>query len=95
LIAYEKVIQIQPEEAHAWFVRGWILGELQRYDQAITSYDKALEIDGNLDEAWFYRGKTLEKWKRYEDAITSYDQAIQISLTTLMLGITRRAVMPC
>jgi len=63
-----------------WFIRGFSLGELKRYEEAIASYNKALDISSDYQTiSWHSRGTILKKLKRYEEAIASYDKALEIN----------------
>ncbi len=39
----KMVIELDPDNAEAWFNKAWILGELNRYQEAIDAYDKVLK----------------------------------------------------
>lgn len=75
--AYEKAIQIKPDDYDAWYNRGLVLIRLRRNKEALASYDKAIRIKPNDYNAWFSRGWTLHILQRYEEALFSYDKAIQ------------------
>jgi len=51
LKSVEKEIDKNPEDAKLWHVKGYILFELQRYEDAIKAMDRATEIDSNFVEA--------------------------------------------
>lgn len=40
-----KAVNIQPNDAHAWEINGFVLETLERYEEAYNSYGKALKID--------------------------------------------------
>ena len=48
LVAYDKAIALQPEDAESWRNRGAVLSELQRYEEAIASLSQAISIQQNL-----------------------------------------------
>ena len=78
MTSYDKAIQIEPDNAKAWFSKGAALMNLQRYEEAFTSYDRATQIKLDFSEAWFGKGAASAKLQRYEEAIASYEQATQI-----------------
>ncbi|VVB96365.1 Bacterial Ig-like domain (group 2) [uncultured archaeon] len=47
---YEKAMKIKPEDADAWYNRGFDLYEQGKYDEAIKAYDKAIEIIHKSEE---------------------------------------------
>jgi len=44
LTVHEKAMEIMPEDADAWYNRGFDLYEQGKYDEAIKAYDKAIDI---------------------------------------------------
>lgn len=48
---FDKVLELKPDFAGAWNLRGLELVILKRYDDAIASFDKALEIRSSYLEA--------------------------------------------
>jgi tetratricopeptide (TPR) repeat protein len=60
-----------------FFVRGNILDELGRLDDAIASYDKAIEFKPSDPIAWSNRGVSLHRLGRFDEAIASYNKAIE------------------
>ncbi|MCQ1534463.1 tetratricopeptide repeat protein [Methanosarcina sp. KYL-1] len=68
---FDKVIELKPDFAGAWNLRGLEYAVLMRYEDAIASFDKALEIRPNYPEAKYNKedaetelrraGKAMEK----------------------------------
>jgi tetratricopeptide (TPR) repeat protein len=77
LASFDQVIALNLSYFSDFYIRGLILGMLERYEEAIESYDKALEIKPDKHEAWYYRGVELSSLGRYEEAIASFEQALE------------------
>jgi tetratricopeptide (TPR) repeat protein len=45
IAAYENAIQLDPNNAEAWFNKGYALAGMKRYDEAITIFDKVQSLD--------------------------------------------------
>ena len=45
LLAFEKAILLDPENADAWFNKGYALAGMKRYDDAITAFDTVQSLD--------------------------------------------------
>ena len=43
--AYDKAIEINPQNSMAWYNKGNVFTNLNKYDEAIKAYDKAIEIN--------------------------------------------------
>lgn len=78
LSCYEQSIQIEPENARAWFGKGAALTKLQQLEGAIVAYEKAIDIKPDFSEAWFGKGTALAKLQKVEGAIAAYDKATEI-----------------
>ena len=42
--AYDKAIEINPNDSDAWNNKGLALGKLNKHEDAMKAYDKAIEI---------------------------------------------------
>jgi tetratricopeptide (TPR) repeat protein len=78
LASFDKMIELNPNDAWAWEFRGGTLDSLGRLDEALASYDKAIELDPNFQWAWYDRGKVLDLLEHYEEAVASFDKAIEL-----------------
>ena len=52
LAAYEKAIEITPEDYQAWNGKGKALRWLDRREESIVAYQRAVEINSDNNEAW-------------------------------------------
>jgi len=48
---YTKGLELDPDNAVAWYAKGIALDELERYEEAIRCYDKVLEINPKYEKA--------------------------------------------
>jgi tetratricopeptide (TPR) repeat protein len=76
IVAYEKVIQANPEDYLAWFKRGITLENLRQFQEALIAYDRVVEIQPNDYLAWFKRGGVLENLQRFEEALGCYEKVV-------------------
>ncbi|MDW0288181.1 MAG: tetratricopeptide repeat protein, partial [Nitrososphaeraceae archaeon] len=60
------------------FEKGNSLGNLGKYEEAISWYDKALEADPKNVDALYNKGVALGYLGRYEEAIIWYDKALEV-----------------
>ncbi len=79
LAAYDRALQLDPNDADAHNGRGNVLKKLQRYEEALEAYDQAIQLDPH--DAGFYSNKSmaLNALKRYEEALAASDYAIQLA----------------
>lgn len=59
IAAYRQALQLQPQDATAWFGQGLAQARLKHYEEAIAAYDRALEIQPDYAQAWCDRGAAL------------------------------------
>jgi len=55
---YDKVIELQPDFAFAYFNKANVLSTQGDFKSAISQYSKAIEMDADFAEAYFNRGLT-------------------------------------
>ena len=56
ILDYDEAIRLDPNDALAYYNRGYDKGELRRYAAAIADYDEAIRLDPNDAHAYFNRG---------------------------------------
>ena len=74
----DRVLEINPNSAGAYVIRGVALFDLEFYHEAVASFDIAVGFNPLYVEAWVNRGNSLLALKRFEDALDSYDRAITV-----------------
>lgn len=90
LQAYDKVIQINQQNAAAWNNRGIVLGLLGKSDAALQSFLKATSINSSFAEAWFNVGIAYDIFGEYDNAINAYTEAIEINPNYEQAQLNRR-----
>ena len=78
LKAYNRAIELDPNNARAWSGRGSALHELGNYGEAVQTYDKALELDPTLLILWEDKGSALTGQGKYDEAMQAYDKALEL-----------------
>lgn len=76
--AYQKTIEIRPNNYHSWNNLGNAYIDLQKYKESIYCYKQAIEINDTFEKAWYNLGATYVDLKQYEKAIPCYERAIGI-----------------
>ena len=56
---YDKAIELDPNDAAAYYNRGHSYSDLGQYQRAIEDFDKAIELDPNDAEARTLRQRAL------------------------------------
>lgn len=77
LIALEKAIDLEPDNAKAWANKGAVLDKLTRYDEALEAIEKALKLQPNLILALIKKSVTLINIGRYDEAIEIAQKIIE------------------
>lgn len=70
----EELVASSPSVAAHHFNLGFVLDELERYDEAEASFRRATELDPQLDRAWYGLGLVLIRLRRHDDAVTALKQ---------------------
>ncbi len=75
---YDKALQIDPNNALAWYWKGYSFYELGNNEEAIKCYDKALQIEPIFLNALIAKANSFYELGNNEEAIKCYDKALQI-----------------
>lgn len=79
VLAYRRVVAIDPTYAAAWNNLGLLLHRMGRYEEADAAYGKALEHDPSCREAAYNLGSLHEDRGDVDAAIADYRQALALS----------------
>ena len=77
IAAYNRAIDLDPDDADAYNNRGVVKGELGQYEDAISDCDEAIRLKPDNANAYTNRGNAKIGLGYYEDAISDYDKAIR------------------
>ena len=76
---FDDAVQLNSNNAQAYFGRGTAYDDLGQYERAIKDFDKAIQLNPNYDYAYNNRGGAYADLGQYERAIQDYDKAIQLN----------------
>ena len=92
LVASQKSLQIDPQDAEALSNLGNTLRELGRLDEALAVYTQAIALKRDYVDGHFNLANTLNELGRLNEAVASYRQSIELqpghALSYNNLGIT-------
>tara|TARA_Y100001968_G_scaffold277320_1_gene272109 strand:- start:91 stop:2430 length:2340 start_codon:yes stop_codon:yes gene_type:complete len=78
-ILVDEAIQLKPNLANGYCIRGLILKSLNRYKESKLSLEKAIKIDPNYFDAYINLGLLYKDSNKYDDAEINYLKAIKIN----------------
>ena len=81
LVASQKSVELDPQDAEAHNNLGSILQELEKLKDAMNCYKKAIELRPNFAQAHSNLGIILGLLKRLDEAEASYKKALSIDPT--------------
>ncbi len=76
--SYNRVIQLQPDRADNYYLRGKNRYKLNNKQGAIDDFNKAIQLQPNYINAYVVRGVVRASMGNNKDAIADYDQAIAL-----------------
>ena len=76
---YDRVIELNPNNARAYNNRGVAKNELRQYQEAIADCDKAIELNPGFAEAYSNRGNAKNFLGLHQEAIADYDKTIELN----------------
>ena len=75
---YTQIIELDPDDAGAFYNRGVIYSNLKNHEKAIEDYNQAIKLKPDDAGAFYNRGNAYTDLKNYGKAIEDYDQAIKL-----------------
>lgn len=78
ITAFNRAIELAPDEAKYYVVRGQVYMETGVLAQAIRDFDAAIENDPNIPLAYWYRSDAYFQLGELEKAATDYARAVEI-----------------
>ncbi len=72
---FDKVIELVPDFAYAYYNRANVFSLLKDYHAAIADYTKAIELDSTLAEAYYNRGLTYIYTGKVKEGISDLSKA--------------------
>ncbi|MBW4496149.1 MAG: tetratricopeptide repeat protein [Oscillatoria princeps RMCB-10] len=78
LAAYEKALQLQPNDPKTLINKGKVLYQLGRSREALDAHEQAIKSEPNNADAWNGKGIALIGMGRWEDALAAFDKAREI-----------------
>jgi tetratricopeptide (TPR) repeat protein len=84
LECYKKALTFDPNDADCIYHIGYVLNELERYEEALSYLDRAIEIiqkgkdtsKFKIKDIYYEKGYSLKYLKKYDAAIESYKMAL-------------------
>ena len=86
---YNKVIELDPDNASAYYNRGISKYELEDYYGAIADYNKVIELDPDKVNAYYIRGSSKCELEDYYGAIADYNKVIELDPDNVSAYINR------
>ena len=78
IAAYDRALQLQPEDAALWMKQGMAYDGVQQFENAIAAYQKATQHAPNDASVWLKLGVLLENLNRPEEALEVYIKVVEL-----------------
>ena len=79
IVAYNRAIEIDPENIWLWNNRGEAYNRLEQFDRAIFDFKKAIALDPDRSFVpWNNLGKLYYQQQDYQQAISAYNEALTV-----------------
>lgn len=82
LACYQRITEIDPKNALAWYNSGYVrLEHLNDPQQAKRDLSKAIDLETNYADAWYNRGVAMERTHQLDSAAANYQICLSIEPT--------------
>lgn len=78
ITAFERALELKPEDASLLFNLGFVLQKAGRHDEAIARFSRAIELQPSLDRAWYGAGLSLVQCGRFHEAVERLTEAARL-----------------
>jgi len=78
LASLTDVLNKNPSDPQAYNMRGSVLGQSGRYQEALTDFEKAIALDPNYSQAYANRGLAYRQLGQLDLALADYNRALDI-----------------
>src|SRR5665213_2061573 len=76
--AFEKVVQLKPDDVQGWNSLADVLFELKRTDMALLTYRHVLKLDPRHGDAILRCGSILRNLQRFEEALSEFNRCDEL-----------------
>src|SRR6204780_5337286 len=73
-----ETIKNNPDNPQAYNMRGSVLGEAGKTEEALADFNKAISLDPNYGQAFANRGLIYRQTKRLDQAMADYDRSLAL-----------------
>jgi len=78
IAAYDRAINIRPNNYDAWYKKAEVCYKLKRYEEAIFCYEKTVKLQPNHWQGWRSLGILFYQSNRYEKSVECYFKSLDI-----------------
>jgi len=73
-----RALQMEPQNVGALIVKGCVLHNLQRLNEALLCFDRALELEPNAADAWAEKVQVLCAMEEWDQVLSSTHKGMQV-----------------
>lgn len=77
--AFNKVIELDPNNSNAWSAKGAVLAKKKNYNEAIKAFEKVLELNPGDELTLFIEGGIYYRLGKNEAALRALNKALKLN----------------
>jgi tetratricopeptide (TPR) repeat protein len=78
LAAVERALELDENNAEAWYLKGTCWGMLARYEEALAAFERALAVNAAYAPAWDGKAWVLGILGRKAEALAAVNRALEL-----------------
>eukprot|EP00475_Leptophrys_vorax_P035509 TRINITY_DN5857_c0_g7_i1.p1 TRINITY_DN5857_c0_g7~~TRINITY_DN5857_c0_g7_i1.p1 ORF type:complete len:757 (-),score=188.96 TRINITY_DN5857_c0_g7_i1:610-2880(-) len=79
LLSFEAEISRNPSHGAAFYSKGTVLVDMERFDEAVSAFEKAIALDPSMPDLWSRMALALEEIGRFEEAFHALEREISLN----------------
>jgi tetratricopeptide (TPR) repeat protein len=87
IASLSETIKNNPDNPQTYNMRGSVLAQAGKTEEALADFNKAISLDPNYGQAFANRGQIFRKTKRLDQAMSDYERALALDANTRRPGL--------
>jgi tetratricopeptide (TPR) repeat protein len=78
IASLSETIKSHPSDPQAYNMRGAVLAQAGKTDEALADFNKAISLDANYGQAYANRGLVHRQTRHFDQAMADYERALSL-----------------
>ncbi len=76
--AFDRAVNLDPDHAEAWFLKGVALATLERHEEALSAAEQVVRLRPSDHDAWLHKAVALDQLGRHQSALAALERVLEL-----------------